>query len=526
MADGLANTGLLWEPLPKSPEQRLEETAIAPIVTFGRSVWLAALVLAAIVVWGAFAWLTQTRDGLQVTGLNCPVFWGIYITNFVFFVGISHAGTLISAILRITGADWRRPITRMAEAITVFALVCGPINIIFDLGRPDRMLNVFRHPHFASPILWDVCCISVYLIGSLTYLYLPLVPDLALLRERAPRLKWLYRALSFWWTGSERQWHFLERAIAAMAIIIIPIAVSVHTVVSYVFAMTIQPMWHSAIFGPYFVVGAIYSGIAALIVAMAILRWLCRLEDYLQPSHFIKLGWLLLTMCLLWFYFTFGEFLTTFYGQFPDEMRVFEAKMYGAFALPFWAMVVCMVGAFFVITLPLVPVRLQRPQSVAAWALRPVAAGLIAGLVFYLGSFGRPHHIGAAVMEPTWSSLLYQATIVLALGYMVWSFMPLLRDRAIGRMVIASILVNIGMWLERYTIVVPTLSNPRLPWGVESYSPRWVEWSIMAGLFALFSLLFLLFAKLFPLLPIWEMKQNLPAPQQVPEPSASGHGGG
>src|SRR3990170_6575051 len=278
-----------------------ESVLFRPIEETGRGFYLVVGLLAVVLGWAGFAYSRQIAVGLDVTGLNRPVYWGLYITNFVFFIGISHAGTLVSAILRVFGAEWRRPITRAAEAITVFALVLGTGNIMIDMGRPDRLLNILRYGRFQSPLVWDVASLSIYLTASLTYLYLPLIPDLAILRDR-PGLsrwrQWLYTKLSLGWTGTEKQKHRLERLIGIMAVLIIPIAVSVHTVVSWVFAMTVQPMWHSTIFGPYFVIGAIFSGIASIIIAMAILRRVYHLEDYLKPIHFNNLGLLLLVITL------------------------------------------------------------------------------------------------------------------------------------------------------------------------------------------------------------------------------------
>src|SRR5690242_15754171 len=244
--------------------------ALGP-ATRTQKVWF--IVLAAVCAWGLIAFIHQLRIGLAATAMGNYFSWGVYIINFVFFIGISHAGTLVSAILRVTGAEWRRPITRMAEGITVFALMIGAPMIIVDMGRPDRLLNVIIHGRLQSPILWDVCSVTTYLSGSLMYLYLPMIPDLAVLRDHpgnfAPWRRWLYRKLSIGWTGTPDQWRRLERAISVMAVVIIPVAISVHTVVSWIFGMTLRAGWHSTIFGPYFVVGAIFSGIAALITAMA-----------------------------------------------------------------------------------------------------------------------------------------------------------------------------------------------------------------------------------------------------------------
>jgi Ni/Fe-hydrogenase subunit HybB-like protein len=294
---------------PKGKPEDLGPDAVLlqPIIATRSSFYILTLVFLGFTSLAFFTWLYQLRWGLGTTGLNTPMYWGIYITNFVFFIGISHAGTLISAILRITHAEWRRSITRAAEVITVIVLFFGVGSIIVDLGRPDRLLNVLLYPNFRSPLLWDVCSVSVYLAASSIYLYLPLIPDIAILRDFGGKYTWLYRTLALGWTGSERQHRLLDKAIAVMAVLVIPIAVSVHTVVSWVFGMTVQPMWHSTIFGPYFVVGAIFSGIASLIIAMALIRRIYSLQEYFKDIHFSHLGTLLVVFSLLWFYFTFAE---------------------------------------------------------------------------------------------------------------------------------------------------------------------------------------------------------------------------
>jgi len=252
--------------------------------------------------------------------------------------------------------------------------------------------------------------------------------------------RWLYRKLALGWTGSDREWHALERAMKLMAGIILAVAVSVHTVVAWDFSMAIAPMWHSTIFGPYFVAGAIFSGIAALILAMAVIRKTMRLEQYLTPHHFNNLAKLLLLMSLLWTYFTIAENLTVWYGNEPKEMMVFGARARGTFAPYFWTMVVC---NFFV---PFVLLGIRKLRSIKT-------------------------------------------------------------------AVIASVTVLIGMWLERYIIIVPTLSRPRLAASWGSYAPTWVEISITVATFATMVVLYLTFAKLFPIISIWEFKPH----DRVPE---------
>ena len=412
-----------------------DRALFVPLTHTGRGFYVTVAILGATILWGAIAYGVQFGEGLGVTGLHQPVSWGFYVTNFVFFIGISHAGTLISAILRLSKAEWRRPITRMAEVITVMVIFIGAGQILIDLGRPDRLLNVIRYGRYQSPLLWDATSISAYFFASTIYLYLPLIPDIAILRDHLGQRRFLYAVLAMGWTGTERQQKILNRAIAILAIMVIPIAVSVHTVVSFVFSMTLQPAWHSSIFGPYFVVGAIFSGIAALIVAMAVIRRIYHLDGYLKPVHFRYLGYLLLVMTLLWFYFTFAEYLTGYYGNEPEEMKVFWSKFTGPFWPFFWAMVT------FNFVIPL-------------------------ALLVRLG-----HH-------------------------------------TIGKTVVASLFVVVGMWLERFNIIVPTLSNPRLPFPEGHYWPTWIEWGETAGSFGLFILFYVLFVKLFPIISIWEIQEG------------------
>jgi Ni/Fe-hydrogenase subunit HybB-like protein len=320
-----------------------EEDALLfrPIEQTGKGFYVSVAILLGIIGSAALLYLRQVYLGLGWTGLNQPVTWGFYITNFVFFIGISHAGTLISAILRLSKAEWRRPVTRMAEVITAIVLAIGAFHPLIDLGRPDRAINIFLTGRLQSPIVWDVTSISAYFTASTIYLYVPMIPDIAILRDRGTRPQWLYKLLAWGWQGTERQHKILERAINILMVMVIPIAVSVHTVISYIFSMTLQPMWHSTIFGPYFVVGAIFSGIAVLLLVMFAFRKVCGLEGYLKEIHFIYLGRLLLIMSLLWFYFTFCEYLTAYFAHEPHEMKVFFFKLSGPYAPLFWGMVVC-----------------------------------------------------------------------------------------------------------------------------------------------------------------------------------------
>ena len=409
--------------------------------------YLTAVVLCgAIVAWALFAWGYQVLHGFGHTGLRRPVYWGFYIVNFVFWIGISHAGTLISAILRLTEAGWRKPVTRAAEAITVFCLMIGGLFPLIHIGRVWYFYWIIPYPNerllwpnFRSPLFWDLTAILTYLVGSLIYLYLPLIPDLAEMAVRSGGTKGrIYKALALGWTGSDRQWQALERAMKLMAMAILAIAVSVHSVVAYDFSMSVTPTWHSTIFAPYFVVGAIFSGIAALVIVMAALRKLMRLEQYLREEHFVNLGKLLVLMSLLWLYFTFSEHLTTWYGNLPYEMQVFNFREQGLLGALFWTMVACN----FVIPFVLLGVS---------------------------------------------------------------------RLRSIPTITISGFTILIGMWLERFLIVVPALSKPALPAAWGDYAPSWVELSITVGTFAAMALLYLLFVKAFPIIAIWEYDEKIPA---------------
>src|SRR5438874_11319282 len=291
-------------------EQKINDDLLRPLRK--TSVWFFLLVafLASLILMGLGAWLYQIWNGIAVAGIRWPIFWAFYITNFVFWIGISHAGTLISAILRLVNATWRRPVTRCAEVITVFALMIGAMFPIIHLGRPWLFFWLIPYPserqiwpNLRSPLVWDFFAISTYLTGSTLFLFLPMIPDLAVVRDKSSGLRHrVYRALALGWRGTPRQWHRLETAMQIMAIAIIPVAVSVHTIVSFDFSMAPVPMWQTTIFGPYFVAGAIFSGIAGLIIAMAALRRFLHLHDYLHPVHFENLGKLLLMMSMLWGY--------------------------------------------------------------------------------------------------------------------------------------------------------------------------------------------------------------------------------
>ena len=287
--------------------------------------------LSAVVAWGTLAFAYQVMTGMSVTGKNRPVMWGFYITGFVFWVGLSHSGTMVSAILRLSRANWRRPILRAAEAMTVFSISVAGLFPLIHLGRNWTFFYLMPYPNqrglwpnFRSALLWDVTAITVYLIGSSLFLYLGMLPDLALARDRSRGWRQtVYTVLAMGWRGSAKEWSVYHKASTLMAALIIPVAVSVHSIVAWDFAVTVVPGWHSTIFPPYFVIGAILSGVAAVITLMIIIRRAFHLEDYLTPLHFDNMGKLLLVISLLWAYAYFVEVNITWYAHEPIEWEVF-----------------------------------------------------------------------------------------------------------------------------------------------------------------------------------------------------------
>jgi molybdopterin-containing oxidoreductase family membrane subunit len=490
-----------------------EKALLAPMIRWGWGMYMVVAALGAVIAFGAYAYFIQLRDGLAVTGMRDTVSWGLYITNFVFFIGISHVGALLSSILRLTGAKWRHPITRMAEAITFAALLMGAIMPFVDLGRPERALNLITHGRLQSPILWDIVSITTYLTGSTIFLLLPLIPDMALLRDKlsdAPRWRrWLYRILSFGWRGTPNQHARLELAMNTMAVLILPIAVMVHTVVSWIFAMTLRPGWNSTIFGPYFVAGALASGAASVVLAMAVFRKLYRLENFITVRHFKNMTALVLVLDLVYLYFNLSEYATTAYKMQLSEKGLLLELFTGPLAPLFWfTQVFGLIVPAFLLVLPAIkPVAGLRRVSI----LRPVplAASAIAAAVVLVVPRTQPlAGFGLAALLP-----LIRLGALVIVGLFALSLLPILQARPITSAVIASALIVIQAWLKRYIIVVPVFEHPYLPvhdptLSVALYRPTWVEWAITAGALAGFVLVYFLFSRLFPIVSVWETAEG------------------
>ena len=422
---------------------RINDELLSSLATPTWRWYLLALFLGAVVAWGLAAFSYQVYTDMSVTGLDRPVMWGIYIVNFVFWIGLSHSGTMVSAILRLSRANWRRPILRAAEAMTVFTVAIGGLFPLIHLGRNWVFFYLIPYPNqrglwpnFRSALLWDATAIFTYIIGSSLFLYLGMLPDLAVARDRATgwRLK-LYTVLAMGWRGTAREWVIFRKASTLMAALIIPVAVSVHSIVAWDFAVTVIPGWHSTIFPPYFVIGAIHSGVAAVITLMIIIRKAFHLEEYLTPLHFDNMGKLLLVIALLWSYAYFVEVQTTWYAHEPIEWEVFSF-MAGKYTFLLLLML------FGNSILPIIALCFKRLR------------------------------------------------------------------RSIRAMLVVSLLVNVGMFIERFLIIVPSLSHKNMPFVWGSYRPTWVELSVTAGAFAGFALMYTLFAKTFPMVAVTDVREQ------------------
>lgn len=287
-----------------------------------------------------YAYTIQLQEGLGVAGIRDYVSWGMYISNFVFFVATSLIGMLISAVLGLMGLKWSFPLARIAEIIALaFAAVAGLV-IVSDMGRPDRLLYVLIYARIQSPILWDITVVSIYVIISALLLYLPLIPDMKICYEKLdkvhPALRKLYKVLSLNWNGSAEQVKIIRKSIRLLAILIIPVALAIHTVTSWLFAVTPRAGWDSTIFGPYFVTGAFVAGCAAVIIAMYFYRVNYKLQDYITEMHFEQMGRLLVLVSLVYLYFNINEYMVPGY-----KMKKFEAMhlhdLFGGFdAILFW----------------------------------------------------------------------------------------------------------------------------------------------------------------------------------------------
>ncbi|MBT5955093.1 polysulfide reductase NrfD [bacterium] len=398
-------------------------------------------------------------EGVGVWGLNNPVSWGFAIVNFVFWVGIGHAGTLISAILFLFRQKWRTSVNRFAEAMTIFAVICALVFPGIHVGRvwvayfmfpiPNQM-SVW--PNFRSPLLWDVFAVSTYFTVSLLFWYVGLIPDLAVLRDRAKTKikKVVYGIFAMGWTGGNRAWQNYERAYLLLAALAAPLVLSVHSIVSFDFAVSQVPGWHTTIFPPYFVAGAIFSGFAMVVTLMILARQLFGMKDIMTMHHLECMNKIILATGTMVGYAYGMEFFTAWYSGNEYEAFAFVNRAFGPYAWAYWIMVSC---------------NVLFPQLFWFKKVRT----------------------------------------------------------SIPAMFVISIIVNIGMWFERFVITVTSLSRDFLPssWGY--YSPTWVDLCTFLGSFGLFFTLFLLFLKFLPMIAISEVKGVMPEAHAHDHEAKEGH---
>jgi molybdopterin-containing oxidoreductase family membrane subunit len=420
----------------------IDDTVLDTLRPPGWRYWLLIAGLFGGVLLGAGCWLYQILVGVGVAGMNNPVHWGTYLINFVFWVGIAHSGTLISAILHLFRAGWRNPIARAAETMTVFAVCTAGLFPFIHLGRAWMVYYMLPlpnqrtlWPNFQSPLMFDVVAISTYLTVSTLFWYTGMLPDLAIIRDRAEGVrKRIFTVLSLGWTGRHEQWRHYSRGYLFFAALATPLVISVHSVVSWDFAMGVVPGWHTTIFAPYFVAGAIHSGLAMVLTLMIPLRRIFRYERIIT-LHVLESVAKTIIFTGLIVAFAYGtEFFIAWYSHNPVETAVFQYRPTGDYAAGFWIMVVC---------------------------------NTVVPLLFFFRA---------------------------------------IRTR-IGWLFGISILVNIGMWYERFVIIITSVAHDFIPYAWGLYHPTAVEFGIMLGSFSLFFFLFFLFVKHMPSVAMTEMKE-------------------
>ncbi len=430
------------------PDSEINRELLSSVETHPKWFFITVAILALIVATagGALGWMIN--QGLGVTGLNRPVMWGFFIANFVFWVGISHAGVMISSILRLSQAEWRRPVTRAAEVLTIFSLMTAALFPLMHAGRPWRIAYwIFPYdfargiwPNVRSPLVWDPAAIFTYLTGATLFVFIALIPDLAVMRDRNTGIrKQIYGFLSLGFRGTPRQWRLQAIAGILLSALILPVFVSVHSIVSWDFGMAISvASWHTTVMAPYFVIGAVHSGVSAVVTMMALLRWVFKWDKFIRPEHFDGLARLLVVVGTAWFYFFILEFLFGLYSQETSEVTLRNMLLY---EWPWNFMFI-----IFLVTSYFIPIPM--------WLFRGVRRNIL--LMF-----------------------------------------------------LTSILVNIGMWLERFLIIIPGLMRKQeftFVWA--NYRPSVVEILLVVGSFAFVTMMVLLFSKVFPLIPLFDQKEG------------------
>lgn len=407
---------------------------------FGRRgmIWTGTLILICLV--GAFAYYRQLKNGLSVTHMRDYVSWGIYISNFVFFVAISLVGSLITAIFRLANIHWSTPLTRIAEIIAVSAITFASIIIIVDMGRPERLVNLVSHGRLQSPITWDVIVIGTYFFISLLLLYIPMLPDLKILSEQKNNGPgWIKKGYKYWggfWKGTKEQFNISRKAIIILSIMIIPVAFCIHTVTSWLFATTYRPGWDSTNFGAYFVSGAFLVGAGGVVIAMYVFRKYYHLEKYITEKHFDRMGKAVVLLAFLYLYFNVNEYLVPAFKMKKPEESHLTNLFAGEFAPLFW---------FAILVGMIIPIVIMINKK----GRKPLPM-FIAGIMVVVGAWFKRY----LIVTPT--------------------------------------------------LLHPFLPMQEVPENYKHYFPSWEEWAIAMGSLAGALLIITFFVRIFPIIPIQE----------------------
>lgn len=393
-------------------EQAIEVAALRPMAGGGRRFWLVAGLLGAVVLAAFLTYVYQLVNGLWVAGYNDQAFWGIYEANLITFIGVSYGGALVSAVLRLLHAPWRTPIARMAEATALVTLLVGASFAIIHLGNPGQLWRLILTPQLSSPIVWDFYAVLTYLAATLIFLYLPLIPDLALVRDRVAEpggwRRRVYGLLALGWQGRPDQRRRLETGIVIMSILIIPLAICVHSVLAWAFSMTSRPGWDSTIFAPYFVIAALYSGVALVVLVIAGCRRAYHLQPFLGAHHFVNLARIMAVLGAVYLYFTFADLLTAGYVRTEGQVVYVAALLEGGFAPLFWLWLTAGLLTPIVLggLLSFFPERRRIPVGVAAAAL--VVVGMALKRVLIVAPSAEVPLIGGVwgTLQVTWVPLL------------------------------------------------------------------------------------------------------------------------
>jgi Ni/Fe-hydrogenase subunit HybB-like protein len=431
--------------LDPKPRGEMNAMVMDSMLTTSWKFWVISIILSlvtAVCLFGAWGYLIA--NGMGVAGINRPAYWGIFIVNTVFWIGISHAGTFVSALLRVFKAEFRRPFTRAAELMTTFGLVQAGLSIFFHVGRVWLAYWMFPFPNqrglwpsFHSPLEWDFLAINTYLLASTMYLFLPLIPDVAMARDRSTGWrKPFYRILALGFRGTEGEWTHLRTAMNIFAFAILPVMFSVHTIVSWDFAAAMRPGWSSTIFGPYFVVGALHSGVAAVAMVLVVVRSTMKnMKYFLRPEHFDAIGKLMLIISMAWAYFYFNDYIVQWYGGDKWTKILMDFQEGGPMNSIWFTMLIC--------------------NIVIPWMF-------------------------------LWSKKVRRTP---------WA------------MFVIGLFINIGMWCERFVIIPMSLTINRMPFTWRMYKPG-IEVPLGIGTLAFFILLYMIASRLIPLVSVWEVQEG------------------